>query len=95
MNDLIDLHREGALAFSDNKIENSELILNTLIYLKQFDGLYISRPQEKYLSTGLVNDGINSNILGLKSILSFPLNFQWSLIATFEKDLSWLLSQKL
>ena len=68
MNDLIDLHREGALAFSDNKIENSELILNTLIYLKQFDGLYISRPQEKYLSTGLVNDGINSNILGLKSI---------------------------
>ena len=68
MNDLIDLHREGALAFSDNKIENSELILNTLIYLKQFDGLYISRPKEKYLSTGLVNDGINSNILGLKSI---------------------------
>ena len=68
MNDLIDLHKEGALAFSDNKIENSELILNTLIYLKQFDGLYISRPQEKYLSTGLVNDSINSNILGLKSI---------------------------
>ena len=68
MNDLIDLHKEGALAFSDNKIENSELILNILIYLKQFDGLYISRPQEKYLSTGLVNDGINSNILGLKSI---------------------------
>ena len=68
MNDLIDLHKEGALAFSDNKIENSELILNILIYLKQFDGLYISKPQEKYLSTGLVNDGINSNILGLKSI---------------------------
>lgn len=68
MNDLIDLHKEGALAFSDNKIENSELILNILIYLKQFDGLYISRPQEKYLSTGLVNDSINSNILGLKSI---------------------------
>ena len=68
MNDLIDLHKEGALAFSDNNIENSELIYNTLIYLKQFDGLYISKPQEKYLSNGLVNDGINSNILGLKSI---------------------------
>ena len=68
MNDLIDLHREGALAFSDAKIQNSELILNTLVYLKQFDGLYISRPQEKNLSNGLVNDGINSNILGLKSI---------------------------
>ena len=39
-----------------------------MIYLKQFDGLYISRPQEKNLSNGLVNDGINSNILGLKSI---------------------------
>tara|TARA_B100000614_G_scaffold41880_1_gene34673 strand:- start:1455 stop:2714 length:1260 start_codon:yes stop_codon:yes gene_type:complete len=84
MNDLIDLHREGALAFSDNKIENSELILNTLIYLKQFDGLYISRPQEKYLSTGLVNDGINSNILGLKSIPNI------SETIAIERDLSLL-----
>ena len=68
MNDLIDLFKEGAKAFSDRNIENSELILNTLIYLKQFNGLYISLPKEKYLSNGLVNDGVNSNILGLKSI---------------------------
>ena len=27
-------------------------------------------PKEKYLSNGLVNDGVNSNILGLKSIPS-------------------------
>ena len=70
MNDLIDLFKEGAKAFSDRNIENSELILNTLIYLKQFNGLYISMPKEKYLSNGLVNDGVNSNILGLKSIPS-------------------------
>ena len=70
MNDLIDLFKEGAKAFSDKNIENSELILNTLIYLKQFNGLYISMPKEKYLSNGLVNDGVNSNILGLKSIPS-------------------------
>ena len=48
MNDLMDLNNEGAIAFSDPKIEDTELILNTLLYLKQFDGLYISKPKEKY-----------------------------------------------
>ena len=68
MNDLIDLNNEGAIAFSDHKIEDTELILNTLLYLKQFDGLYISKPKEKYLSKGLINDGLNSNILGIKAL---------------------------
>ena len=68
MNDLIDLHHSGAIAFCDSNLQNSELILNVLIYLKQFNGLYISKPKEPYLSNGVVNDGLNSNTLGLKSI---------------------------
>ena len=63
MNDLIDLFKEGAKAFSDKNIENSKLILNTLIYLKQFNGLYISVPKEKYLSSGLVNDGDRKSVV--------------------------------
>ena len=82
MNELIDLFKEGAVAFSDSNLQNSELILNVLLYLKQFNGLYISNPKDIYLSKGLVNDGLNSNILGLKSIPSI------SEIIGIERDLS-------
>ena len=84
MNDLIDLHRSGAIAFCDSNLQNSELILNVLIYLKQFNRLYISKPKEPYLSNGVVNDGLNSNTLGLKSI---P-NISESII--IERDISLL-----
>ena len=84
MNDLIDLHHSGAIAFCDSNLQNSELILNVLIYLKQFNGLYISKPKEPYLSNGVVNDGLNSNTLGLKSI---P-NISESIV--IERDLSLL-----
>ncbi len=84
LNDLIDLYKAGALAFSDSKIGSSELILNTLIYLKHFKGLYISRPKENSLSNGLVNDSIYSNILGLKSIPKI------SEIIAIKRDLSLL-----
>jgi len=84
MNDLIDLHHSGAIAFCDSNLQNSELILNVLIYLKQFNGLYISKPKEPYLSNGVVNDGLNSNTLGLKSI---P-NISESII--IERDISLL-----
>ena len=70
MNDLIDLHRAGAAAFSDSYSteENSELTLNSLLYLKQIDAVYISRPKDSGISNGLVNEGINSDILGLRGI---------------------------
>jgi dihydroorotase len=68
MNDLMDLNNEGAIAFSDSRIDNTELVLNTLLYLKQFNGVYISKPRERFLSSGLVNDSLNSNILGVKPI---------------------------
>ena len=52
--------------------------------MKQFNGLYISKPKEPYLSNGVVNDGLNSNTLGLKSI---P-NISESII--IERDISLL-----
>ena len=72
MNDIIDLYNSGAVAFSGGTsiIKNSELILKSLLYLDQIDGLYISKPNDFYLSKGQVNDGINSNKVGLKGIPS-------------------------
>ena len=70
MNDIIDLYNSGAVAFSGGNsiIKNSELILKSLLYLDQIDGLYISKPNDFNLSKGQVNDGINSNKVGLKGI---------------------------
>ena len=70
MNDIIDLYHSGAAAFSGGTsiIKNSELILKSLLYLDQIDGLYISKPNDFNLSKGQVNDGINSNKVGLKGI---------------------------
>ena len=72
MNDIIDLYNSGAIAFSGGTsiIKNSELILKSLLYLDQIDGLYISKPNDFHLSKGQVNDGINSNKVGLKGIPS-------------------------
>ena len=84
MNELMDLHNAGAIAFSDSNLQNTELILNILLYLKQFNGLYISKPKDIYLSNGLVNDRINSNILGLKSIPNISESI------AIERDLSLL-----
>ena len=70
MNDIIDLHTSGAIAFSGGNsiIKNSEMILKSLQYLNQIDGLYISKPNDYNLSKGLVNDSINGNKVGLKGI---------------------------
>jgi dihydroorotase len=70
MNDIIDLHTSGAIAFSGGNsiIKNSEMILKSLQYLNQIDGLYISKPNDYNLSKGQVNDSINGNKVGLKGI---------------------------
>ena len=54
MNDIIDLYNSGAVAFSGGNsiIKNSELILKSLLYLDQIDGLYISKPNDFNLSKG-------------------------------------------
>ena len=70
MNDIIDLHKAGVKVFSNtfSGIESSEMIMNSLLYLKQINSLLISRPVDKTFSKGVVNDGFHSNTVGLKGI---------------------------
>ena len=70
MNDIIDLHNAGVKVFSNtfSGIESSEMIMNSLLYLKQINSLLISRPVDKTFSKGVVNDGFHSNTVGLKGI---------------------------
>jgi dihydroorotase len=63
-----DMHASGAVAFSDglHPVQNSQLLLKALQYVKAFDGIVIQVPDEHNLSrTGLVNEGIISTQLGL------------------------------
>ncbi len=63
-----DMHASGAVAFSDglHPVQNSQLFLKALQYVKAFDGIVIQVPDENNLSrTGLVNEGIISTQLGL------------------------------
>jgi dihydroorotase len=62
------MHASGAVAFSDglHPVQNSQLLLKALQYVKAFDGIVIQVPDENNLSrTGLVNEGIISTQLGL------------------------------
>ena len=71
MSELLDLHHAGAVAFSDgvNTTYKTSLIIKILLYLKQFDGLFINVPNEKSLAEyGQMHEGIQSTLLGLKGI---------------------------
>ena len=73
MTEMLDLHTAGAVAFSDgiSPTTNTSLIVKTLQYLTQFDGLFINMPDEKNLSKfGLMHEGIHSTLLGMKGFPS-------------------------
>ena len=72
LNDIIDLSNSGVKAFTNSysSKESSEMIMNSLLYLKQIDSLLISKPQDKSFSQGVVNDGYFGNSIGLKGIPS-------------------------
>ncbi len=66
-----DMQNSGAIAFGDyNKsISNANILKLALLYAQNFDGLMMSFPQDKSLSTlGFVNESVNSTKLGLNSI---------------------------
>lgn len=63
-----DMYQSGAVAFGDgtNPVQNSQVLLKALQYVKSFGGTIIQVPDEQNLSrTGLVNEGIVSTRLGL------------------------------
>jgi dihydroorotase len=71
INELIDLNNAGAIGFSDgeNTVDNPDSILKILQYIGQFSGLFINRPEIHKLNMfGQMNEGLNSNLLGLKGL---------------------------
>ena len=71
LNEILDLNEAGAVAFTDGEkeLQNSDIIYKALLYIKQFDGLLINKPKDYSLSRlGIVNEGYNSTISGLKGI---------------------------
>ncbi|HEX4886804.1 MAG TPA: dihydroorotase, partial [Luteibaculaceae bacterium] len=70
MAELFDMHHNGAVGFTDGKVQLSTSILKkSLMYLQQFGGQLMSHPTNASLSAnGQVNESINSSLTGLKGI---------------------------
>lgn len=69
--EMIDMHTAGAIAFSDGwkPIDNAQLMLKSLEYVKTFDGVVIQLPVYSSLAKGgLMNEGFNSVRLGMPGI---------------------------
>jgi dihydroorotase len=66
--EMYDMRQSGAVAFTDgtNPIQNPQIMLKALQYVKAFDGVIIQVPDEQSLSRhGLMHEGIVSTRLGL------------------------------
>jgi dihydroorotase len=71
LSEMIDMHNNGAVAFSDGlyPVQSTLLFLKALQYVKSFDGVVIQMPIDKSLgSLGLMNEGVLSTKLGLPGI---------------------------
>lgn len=69
--DMIDLHHAGAVAFSDGEhpLQNADLLLKTLQYLRPLGALLMNRPEEMGLTRfGQMHEGVQSTLLGLKGM---------------------------
>ncbi len=69
--EIYDMHKAGAAAFSDgiNSSLSAGLMLRSLLYVKPFDGLIISHPDEHSIRNGgLVNEGVTSTMMGVSGI---------------------------
>jgi dihydroorotase len=69
--EMMDMRHSGAIAFTDGwrPVQNAQLLLKALEYVKAFDGTIIQLPIHATLSAGgLMNEGINSVRLGMPGI---------------------------
>lgn len=69
--DMIDLHRAGAVAFSDgdHPLQHPDLLAKTLQYLRPFGGLLINRPEDTRMTRfGQMHEGVQSTRQGLKGL---------------------------
>lgn len=69
--EIYDMQRAGAIAFSDGILSSlsAGMMLRSLLYVKPFDGLIISHPDEGSIrGSGLVNEGAVSTLMGVPGI---------------------------
>lgn len=69
--EMIDLHTAGAVAFTDgeNPIQNADILLKALLYLRPFNALLMNRPEDKQLTLfGQMHEGVSSTLLGMKGM---------------------------
>jgi dihydroorotase len=71
LTEMMDMHKAGAIAFTDGEkpLWHTDILLKTLQYLQQFNGLLINKPEDKLLTQyGNMNESISSTMLGLKGM---------------------------
>lgn len=71
--EIYDMHHAGAVAYSDanNPVTDSGVMMRALQYVKLFDGVVFSHPDDVNVShDGSMNEGIVSTNLGLKGMPS-------------------------
>ncbi|OKL39784.1 dihydroorotase [Pontibacter flavimaris] len=73
LTEMIDLHRAGAVAFTDgtHPLQGADVILKALQYVQPFNGLLMNRPEHTRLTeNGQMHEGEASTRLGMKGIPS-------------------------
>ncbi|WP_338813887.1 dihydroorotase [Bernardetia sp. Wsw4-3y2] len=72
MTQMYDLHKAGAVAFSDGlkNVSHTGVLMRALQYAQAFDGLVMQLPSDKNLANGHMHEGITSTKLGLKGLPS-------------------------
>jgi dihydroorotase len=71
LTEMIDLHENGAVAFTDGlkPVWHTDLFLKALQYVQKFDGLLIDHPEDIFLNSfGQMHEGTQSTMLGLKGM---------------------------
>ena len=71
LTEMIDLHENGAVAFTDGlkPLWHTDIFLKALQYVQKFNGLLIDHPEDIWLNSfGQMHEGIQSTMLGLKGM---------------------------
>jgi dihydroorotase len=69
--EMIDLHTAGAIAFTDGEhpVQNADLLLKTILYLRPLDALLMNHPEDRQLTLyGQMHEGVTSTLIGMKGM---------------------------
>nr|WP_295927226.1 dihydroorotase [uncultured Dyadobacter sp.] len=71
--EMMDLHEAGAIAFTDGEhpVQNADLLLKTILYLRPLNALLMNRPEDRQLTLyGQMHEGVTSTLIGMKGMPS-------------------------